>query len=202
MSGPAAMVDVAFALEGDDLPRDHRRALAEALLQALPWLAGVDGAGIHRLNLSAGGGPLALLSRRTRLTLRLPRAQSAPAAALAGGELAVGDRRLRLGAAQVRELLPWGTLYAHVVAAGDADENAFLESVAQELATLGVPGRAICGRHQELEAGTLRGFSLMLDGLAREGALRLLERGIGAHRLLGCGLFVPHRSAAAVGAPP
>src|SRR5574337_622662 len=34
-----AMVDVAFALAGRQLPRQHRHALADALLRALPWLA-------------------------------------------------------------------------------------------------------------------------------------------------------------------
>jgi CRISPR-associated protein Cas6 len=101
----------------------------------------------------------------------------------------------------VRELLPWSTLYAHVVASDDDDEAAFLRWVETELAALGVAGRAICGRAQMLEDGALRGFSLMLDGLAASAAARLLDHGVGRHRRLGCGLFVPHRSAAAVGTP-
>ena len=73
---PAAVVDVAFLLQGQTLAlaREHRQALAAALTQALPWLASLAGAGVHRLNVSAGGGAMALLSQRTRLTLRLPRA--------------------------------------------------------------------------------------------------------------------------------
>jgi len=201
MSEAAAMVDVAFALEGEPLPRDHRRALAQALEQALPWLATLEGAGIHRLNVSAGGGPQALLSRRTRLTLRVPRDRAADLRMLEGAELAIGEQRLRLGESHERELLPWGTLYAHVVAADDADESAFLRAVAGELEALGVACRVICGRRQELEAGTLQGFGLMLDGLSREGALRMLDCGLGGHRRLGCGVFVPHKSAAAVGSP-
>jgi hypothetical protein len=54
-------VDLAFTLQGSSLPRDHRQALAAALLQALPWLGSVPGAGVHRLNVSAGGGAHALL---------------------------------------------------------------------------------------------------------------------------------------------
>jgi hypothetical protein len=70
-----------------------------------------------------------------------------------------------------------------------------------ELTALRIVGRPICGRLQMLESGTLRGYSLMLDQLSAEDALSLLEAGLGAHRRLGCGLFVPHKSAAAVGAP-
>jgi CRISPR-associated protein Cas6 len=197
----ATMIDIAFALEGDVLPRDHRRALADAIERVLPWLAGLPGAGIHRLNLSAGAGPLALLSRRTKLTLRVPRERAAAAAALVGIELQIDDYRLRVGALHQRELLPHGTLYAHLVAAEDADEAVFVDAVDAELAALGVPCRAICGRQQVIESGALQGFSLMLDGLTAASSLRVLEAGLGAHRRLGCGVFVPHKSAAAVGTP-
>jgi CRISPR-associated protein Cas6 len=198
----ATMIDVAFALEGDDLPLDHRQALAEALDRALPWLAGLPGAGIHRLNVSAGGGLEAMLSHRTKLTLRVPRERAADAVALAGTELQIGASRLRVGAPKRRELRPYGTLYAHLVAAEDADEGVFLRAVDAELSALGVRCRSICGRRQVVESGKLQGFSLMLDGLTAASAMRVLEAGVGAHRRLGCGLFVPHKSAVAVGTPP
>ena len=203
MSNPgAAMVDVAFPVAGDALPREHRRLLADALDERLPWLAALPGAGAHRLNVSAGGGAQALLSQRTRLTLRVPRERAADAATLAGSPLLLGATRLRLGEPRQRELLPWGTLYAHVVAADDGgDELAFLQAMESELAALGVDCRPICGRLQLLEAGALRGYSLMLDRLDPADSLRVLEAGLVAHRRLGCGLFVPHKSAAAVGAP-
>jgi CRISPR-associated protein Cas6 len=133
----------------------------------------------------------------------VPRERAAEASALEGSELCLGASALRLGAAQRRELMPWGTLYAHVVALDDPDDDelAFLASVDAELTRLDVGGRPICGRLQVLEAGTLRGYSLMLDQLSADAALRLLDAGVGRHRRLGCGLFVPHKSAAAVGAP-
>ena len=199
---PAArMIDIAFAVAGDVLPRDHRRELATAIERAWPGWAALEGAGVHRLNVSAGGGPQALLSHRTRLTLRVPREQATEALALEGAELQVGAARLRVGAPQARELRPYGTLYAHLVAAeAGAEEADFLDGVAAELSALGVAGRPICGRLQVVEAGTLRGYSLMLDGLTPAGALRMLEAGIGRHRRWGCGVFVPHKSAVAVGA--
>jgi len=206
------MLDIAFAFElesgagaaAEALPRDHRRLLAAALQRALPWLGSTPGSGVHRLNLSAGGGATALLSRRTRLTLRVPRERAAEVEALAGATLALGAQRLRLGTPQRRELLPFGTLYAHFVAADDrdaGDEAAFLRRIEHELEALGVPCRAICGRRQVIEAGELTGYSLMLDTLTPQAALRVLHNGLGAHRSLGCGMFVPHKSAAAVGMP-
>lgn len=200
------MLDVSFTVQGHMLPRAHRASLAAALQQVLPWLDEASGAAVHRLNVVAGVGPLALLSLRTRLTLRLPRERAADADVLSGRTLQVAGQALRLGAAQPRELLPFGTLYAHFAVAGEGaaangDEGAFLRQVQQEMASLGVHGRAICGRHQMLEDGALGGYGLMLDGLNREAAGRALECGIGTHRLWGCGVFVPHRSAVAVGMP-
>lgn len=193
------MIDIAFAIECEGLSREHRRALAAALETALPWLATLPVAAIHRLNLASGDSRQALLSRHTRLTLRVPRQRAADVLALGGSTLSVGGQALRLGPAQPRELLPHGTLYAHLVAADDADEAAFLRAADAELAALGVRCRLICGRHQVVESGVLQGFSLMLDGLSPTAALRVLEAGLGRHRRLGCGVFVPHRSAAAVG---
>jgi len=199
------MLDLAFVVQGRELPRAHRAALAAALRRALPWLDDEPALAVHRLNVAAGGGPMALLSGRTRLTLRLPRARVPDARALEGASLEVAGERLHLGAAQARELLAFGTQYAHFVCAaagtGD-DELAFVAQVQAELDALGVPCRIICGRAQTIEAGELRGFSLMLDGLNAEGALRVLQSGVGPHRLWGCGVFVPHKSAAAVGQPP
>lgn len=196
----ASMIDLAFEVEGDALPRDHRGTLADALAHALPCLAGMPGIAVHRLNVSAGAGPRALLSRHTRLTLRVPRARATDIGALSGSKLKIGGGTLRVGASHARELLPHGTLYAHLVAADDDDELAFLHAMATELTALEVPCRPICGRRQVVESGELQGFSLMLDGLAPSGSLRVLEAGLGRHRRLGCGVFVPHKSTAAVGA--
>lgn len=195
------MVDLAFALAGTGptpvLPRRHRRSLAEAVQARLPWLADEPGAAVHRLKLSVGSGA-PLLSRRTRLVLRVPRERQAEAAALAGAALELAGVPLRLGVPQVHELVPHGTLYAHLVAADDGDELRFLEQVGQALSALQVAGRPICGQHQHEDDG-LQGFSLMVDGLSAAAATRLLDEGLGAHRALGCGLFVPHKSASAVG---
>lgn len=200
----ATMVDIGFTVDGGALPREHRLALADALESALPWLSAARGAAVHQLKLPAGGAADSPLSRRTRLRLRVPREHAAQAARLQGCELHLGTHRLRVGAPEQRELLPHGTLYAHFVSIddpSDVDEAAFLAAVQSELAALGVACRTICGRAQHDGSCGVRGFSLMLDGLSREGSMRILEAGLGRHRRLGCGVFVPHRSASAVGAP-
>ena len=195
----SSMVDVGFAVGGAQLAADHRRMLAQAVEGLLPWLAGLPGAAVHRLRMVPGGAQGALLSRRTRLTLRVPRERASDVQALAGSLLCLGDQALSLGPAQLHELLPHNTLYAYLVAWPDADEAAFILAMNQELSILGVACRPICGRHQVVEGGAIEGFSLMLDGLSVAHSLRVLESGLGPHRRLGCGVFVPHKSATAVG---
>lgn len=194
-------VDMVFPLAGNALPRDHAQVLRQAVEQTLPWLTREPLAGIHPVKLVSGNDAQGLLSQRTRLLLRLPRRCRDAAAALAGQDLQVGNCRVRPGVPHQRELLPHATLYAPVVAAPSADEASFLQFVAAELETLGVRSHCVCGKSQVriLEGGQVTTFSLMLHGLSAAHSLRLQDYGLGPHRLLGCGIFVPHKSAAAVG---
>ncbi len=196
----ASMVDVVFPLVGARLPRDHRQALTDELERILPWLATCPEVGVHRVNVVAGDGASVLLSQRARLVLRVGREQVGALAPLEGATLDVGGHALHLGQAEQRELVPHGTLYSHLVTTCDDDELAFTASIDRELDAMGVRGRQICGRrHVITHDGTgLTGFSLMLDGLSAADSLQLLQAGLGRHRRLGCGVFVPHKSAAAL----
>lgn len=197
----ALMTDIAFGLSGQSVARNYRFLLAAALEAALPRLTQMPGIGVHKLNLPAGGGAISPMSRRTRLILRVPRAAVAEVALLEGRLLHVGEYTLTVEAPQLRALQPYSTLYAHHVAADHNDEAVFMQAIAEELSNLAISCRPICGRFQVLESGALQGFSLMLDRLSRQDSLRLQDSGLGLHRRLGCGLFVPHKSAAAVGMP-
>jgi len=200
---PASVVDLVFPLTGRSVPRDFAQPLHAALQQELPWLAQEARAGIHPLKLVQGSsaGPVGLLSPRTRLLLRLPRERVAAARALAGQTLSVQEHAVQLGEPHERELLPHATLYAYAVAAAGEDEAAFMQTVAGELQALGVRTQTVCGKRggRPFEGRTLTTFSLMLHALSPADSLRMQEQGLGPHRLLGCGVFVPHKSAAAVG---
>ncbi len=196
-----AVVEAVFPLEGKTLPRDHAEALQHALAEQLPWLQQDVGVGIHPLKLVSGPESLALLSPRTRLILRVNASRLDDLKAQVGVQLNVAGHTLRLGDVHLRALQPLATLYAYRVAADSADESAFMQAMEAELAALAIAGERVCGKRQNLRVDGLdmTTFSMMLHALVPEQSLRLQQHGLGPHRLLGCGLFVPHKSAAAVG---
>lgn len=201
MSEPQAKVlDLMFEVGGNTLPADYALPLSQALLRLLPWLEDEPWAGIHPFKGAPTDRGTVLVSRRSRLALRLPRERVEDAAKLAGQVLDVAGQSLRIGAAQRRELTPFATLYSRFVDTGTPDEPHFVEDVNWLLRELGVSCKFLCGqRHQAHAAeGEICGYSVMLYEVAREQSVYLQERGLGRHRLLGCGILVPHKSIRAV----
>ncbi|MCK7502180.1 MAG: hypothetical protein MZW92_78915 [Comamonadaceae bacterium] len=54
-------------------------------------------------------------------------------------------------------------------------------------------------RGASADAARISGFSLMLHGLSAGHSLQVQGVGLGCNRMLGCGIFVPHKTIAAVG---
>jgi CRISPR-associated protein Cas6 len=194
------MVDVVFDVAGTTLPLEHAFVLWRATLRWLPWLEGDAGAGIHRLRTAPTGYGVELLARRAKLALRVPLQRTSDALALSNRTLDVGGSLLAVGAGVVRPLRPWATLHAQHVAAATGDEAAFQDEVAASLRAQGLACQFITGRRRTVAAGTrnIIGFSVVLHGLAPEGSLRMQSEGMGGERGLGCGIFVPYKSIAAV----
>jgi len=199
----SVMVDVVFSLEEGTLDDDHADALSLAVRRVLPWFDEEPEAGILPLSGLAKGNGVRFVGRRSRLALRLPIHRSASADSLAGARLDLGGAMLTLGASSLRPLLPArGVVYSHMVSVGVDDEIEFLARCKSLLAERGLKPQLITGKAGQLRTaqGLVRGFSLMLHGLAAAESLAMQEAGLGAHRALGCGLFVPHKSVVAVGA--
>lgn len=193
-------VDAVFPIEGQVLARDHAQALQQALCAKLPWLEVDALAGVHPIKLVPGTEDHALLSRRARLLLRVGASRWGELTAVAGLDLGMDGHLLRLGVPHLRELQPHATVYAYRVAADSADEMSFMAAVERALAELDISGERVCGKRQSMvvSGAVLNTFSLMLHALPPEQSLRLQQHGLGPYRLLGCGIFVPHKSAAAV----
>ena len=194
-------IDVVFSLTGSRLRPDYALPLWQALRAALPWLVDEPSAGILPISGSSVGDGILYLSQRAHLTLRLPQRRVADAAALSGLQLDLGGP-IAVGAARLRTLLPTPAQYSPCVAVACADEEAFLAECATRLTAIGVSASLVCGRAQARsgESGEVCGFSLMLHGLSAAHSLRIQQLGLGDARKLGCGIFVPHKTATAVGA--
>lgn len=201
------IVDVAFRLPGGRLPVDHAYALLGEISIALPWFEKENAARLHLVHTAESGsgwmrpeawsGGELHLSRRTKLTLRVPQRRSADTMALSGRKLDIDGYPLTPGAAKVVPLAPAGTLLArHVVCGDDEDEASLISRLARTLRVSGVDGATlICGRaHRIVTPGSvIHTRSLVVTHLDRDGALSLLRNGIGPAGKLGCGIFIPYK---------
>jgi CRISPR-associated protein Cas6 len=195
------MVDVAFSLRGDTIPADHGWRLFQLLAEQLDWLADDPDAGVHPIRGSRAVAGVVYLGPRARLMLRLTQERAAQSFALSGASIDLGSG-IEVGSARLRPLFPHGTLYSQFVTTGTADEIEFQRDIGKALQEAGVGCKVICGRMRRARGQTAEivGYSLMLHELSPEDSLRIQAAGLGAKRKSGCGIFIPHKSAAAVGA--
>jgi CRISPR-associated protein Cas6 len=206
----ASVVDIHFKLCATTLAAEHRYALFRALAEHLPWLLEV-GAGISPIQPrfsgngwqrdSAVSDEVLHIAKRTRLHLRVPRARVNEVLALQDRSLLIDEHSLTLKTGNVRELLPEGTLYARSIVAMDADEQAFQERVVASIKAQNIDvNRVMCGLYGSMpvDSTVIPTRAFMITDLTPAESLRLQTQGVGDLRHLGCGLFVPHKSVAAV----
>ena len=207
---PDSVFDVVFKLTGDCLPVDHAQALANAICKNLqPELH--SQIGIHQIRVAESGngwlrpsdsGALLHLSRRTRLALRVRQADYQDIAQLSGSVLNIHEQRLKIGECTVRKLSTISTLLSHGVACErDQPEGEFLTDMANALQQLDISVvKMICGGANSIRTNSGSAFTraLMVADLSPEQSVTVQQNGIGAQRLIGCGLFIPHKGIDAV----
>jgi CRISPR-associated protein Cas6 len=197
------MVDLQFDLVGTTIPTDNAQLLSDALQSRLPWLSEDTGTGIQHLKgAETNSGDASLnINRRTKLFLRVPKARVDDLQQLVGQTLDLAGHALQIGSFKAREFSPFANIYAHFVDTGGATEEQFVQDVMRELdGHFHLRCGFICGKAQTLQSasGPLHGFSLMLHDVPPHKSLQLQDEGLGRNRLLGCGIFIPHKSIAPV----
>lgn len=199
--GPAAallpeMVDVAFGVSGENLPRGHEWPLFREIARVVPWITRTPRAGILPMRgpRTADGG--VMITHRSRIVIRLPRDRVCSASAIERERLRVGEALLTVGEGTFRKHEPSATLYSPRVSTGEADELRFLAGLEEELLALGIRGRLICGRRMEveLEDGRAAAFPVAVHDLREADSLLLQRAGLGRGQPVGCGLLVPHKT--------
>ncbi len=197
------MIDLQFDLVGATIPADSAMLLSHALLGILPWLDEEKGAGIQLLKGAEtnSGDATVNINRRTKLFLRVPKTRIQDTEILVGRSFDLDGHLLKVGNFKTRAFTPFSNIYAHFVDTGSMGEEQFVRDVMYELDShFQLRCGFICGKQQTLQApnGVLRGYSLMLHDLPPHKSLRVQDEGMGHNRLLGCGIFIPHKSIAPV----
>lgn len=197
------MIDLQFDLVGTTIPAENAQMLADELLRLLPWLGEDAGTGIQHLKgAETNTGDASLnINRRTKMFIRVPKTRVADMQQLVGQSLDLGGHALQIGSFKTREFSPFANIYAHFVDTGSTTEEQFVQDVMRELdSRFQLRCGFICGKQQTLQSasGPLYGHSLMLHDVPPHKSLQLQDEGMGRNRLLGCGIFIPHKSIAPV----
>jgi CRISPR-associated protein Cas6 len=206
-----AVIDLSFVLVGTTIPLDHGYALFSALSRIVPELHGDRRVGVHPIRGRQSAPGVLSLTERSRLKLRLPAEGIAPYIAIAGKELDLDGDRLTAGIPRVEGLRPAAVLTSRLVTIGRLIEpGPVLASLRAQLAGLGIDGtltlfpstdpkRAgeLTRRVIRIKGKRLVGYAVGVRGLDADSSLKLQEHGLGSHRRMGCGLFVPSREGGA-----
>jgi len=209
------VLDFTYQIQCHSLPVEHAYPLAEAITTILPWIKDKPNVGIHSIHVADSGngwtrpigynGGVLHLSRRTKLTLRLPQGSLSEAKNLEGATLTVNGNTLVVGKGKKKPLQPSSTLFARYVVTSKHDEETdFTRYLIDQLRHMDIhSGKILCGRSHTIPTSKkpIHTRSTLIADLTLEESLRLQQNGIGSNRHLGCGLFIPHKSISAVGKP-
>jgi CRISPR-associated protein Cas6 len=142
------------------------------------------------------------LSRRTKLVLRLPKERIKEATRLTGEVLDVGGHSMRIGEATTHPLSRSTSLFARRVLIEEEEEEAsFIQRQIDAMHTMAVhPKKILPGLAHPMQTpkGQLCARLLSVEGLTLEESFQLQMQGLGEHKYLGCGIFIPHKPLANV----
>jgi len=205
------VVDLHYRIDCRQIPTCHAWDLAQALYQAMPWIKDEPEVGVHQIHGAASGngwerppdGELIYLSKRTRMHLRVPVQRIEDAGELVGKTLDIAGHPVTIGKMASKKIDPFSTIFSrYIVSASSETEDEFLQWTVAELEARGIQTRKLlCGIRHEIQADgeQIETRSLMIADLDKVTSVALQEKGLGPHRHLGCGIFVPHKGIKAVG---
>lgn len=209
---PENIVDVVFGIKCKMLPLDHAHDLSTALTEIIPWIKEEPQAGIHQIyGAESGNGwmrpedpenEVLVLSKRQKMTLRIPKARLDDIKVLVNETIAIGKHELTIGDFKQRKLSDLPTLFAKfVISEAGQNEDHFMQQAAQQLQQMGIRVRKMmAGKERIIRTAddVITTRALMLAELEQEQSVRLQEEGLGEGRILGCGLFLPQKGISAV----
>jgi CRISPR-associated protein Cas6 len=214
--GHEPVVDVSFPLLLTSAPRDHGYLLYSAISRVVPGLHEARWLGVHPLSGRPIDDETLDLGDGAHLRLRLPADKIPAVLVLAGAALNVNGKSATIGAPTIYTLSPAASLDARMVAIKltnapvhanptfgrhtldlDAFRKRYAQEIERQLAAIEIRKPfEIRGKRSLTVAGRrVLGYAVRVTSLSREESLRLLTRGIGGKRRMGCGVFRPTRAA-------
>ncbi len=204
---PDDVVDLVFKLDCKMLPLEHAYALSQAISSVLDWIEAEELAGIHQIHVAESGNgwmrpedpsnEVLHLSRRTRMSLRVPKARIDDAKQLTGQTLDIDGYSLTIGEASIKPLSDLSTLFSrYVICDAQLSEEQFLQAVAEQLQAMEIPvKKMMAGKQNVIKTPNedIYTRSVMVADMEKEHSVRLQQRGIGPGRHLGCGIFLPQK---------
>lgn len=213
----ATSVDVLFRIHCKQLAVDHAEDLSTALLEQVPWIADIPNVGIHTIHVAgsqngwerpdASIGEKLMLSKRTRLRIRIPLEHATPLAnALSEQQLLIGEEPLCISSAAIKKLDSSTTLFSRScsfggIASQEAEESHFTAKVIKACEKVGFsPNKILCGKSLTVQTskGPIYCRSVMIADIPKQYSLALQDTGLGQWRMLGCGILLPHKDTGAV----
>ncbi len=201
------VVDLVFKLDCKMLPLEHAYALSQAIQSVLDWIETDELAGIHQIHVAESGNgwmrpedptnEVLHLSRRTRMSIRVPKERIEDAKQLTGKTLDIDGYKLTIGDASIKLLSELSPLFSrYVICDAELSEEQFLMAVAEQLQAMDIPvKKMMAGKQHVIQTPdeTIYTRSVMVADLDKEHSVRLQQRGIGPGRHLGCGIFLPQK---------
>lgn len=205
MSEPS--IDLAFSLTSSSpIAADHGYHLYAAISRLLPKLHEPNGIAIHPIRGQNIGNREMQLCDWSRLTIRIDANRIAEVMPLAGKQLNLAGRMVRVGVPQVRPLAAATTLRSRLViikistgvngeSSPPPNANTFAGALRRQVDYLGIASQAELHvgkrRSMRIKDKEIVGYEVLVTALTAEESLTLQEHGIGGRRHMGCGVFVP-----------
>lgn len=191
-------IDVKFLIlpRGTPIPADHGYPVYSAISRILPEWHQMEDYGIFPICGVQTGNRMMVLTKKSRLAVRIDSERIGEILPLAGKSIGLGSTFLQIGIPTVHPLIPSPSLRCRLATIkGFMTPDEFTEAVRRQLDALEVSSSVLIrpGKERTLEISDKKviGFELFLFGLNEEESIRVQESGIGGRRRMGCGLFLP-----------
>jgi CRISPR-associated protein Cas6 len=190
-------IDLSFPVTAvSPIQSDHGYFLYSGLCRQMPQLHESDGYAVHPIRGQQTGNRQLQLCPWSRLIFRAAAEKIPELIALAGKQLQVADRVIRVGIPEVHALTPSPALRSRLVTTknGQVAER-FLKELRHQLDVINVSPEVILTlvkrRTLRIRDKEVVGHEVIIEGLTAEESLTIQEQGLGGRRHMGCGVFVP-----------